>query len=772
MAIEQAITLGIEYFPDPAVGRPAFNNNVYFGKVDLDPEVLANRITVTVIQEDGTRVPILPAAQPLLTGSGGVILYLGSPVSVVTDKNYSIKVTSALDAQVYYVPFVQNNAVALQDITNVSYDSVVSMVADATLTVGQTVVTTSYYGGWAPLSRRPIGGAEYNIVTLAQFQAITTIAVPSELGDHTLATGDIAMVLRGDSVFVDQWGAVADGSTDDTVSIQTAINVSFELGLPVRFTSAVYIVSAQFTIPDGAGRPLNTARIFGNGSHNETAYVTGTPPETYGTTLKAAAGFNGTFFYLTGTRKVEIHDMLLLGAGLVAGSKGIFLDNATIDTTIHNVKFFAMERGIQLGEYANVPQANDDTVIIEKCWFDLVTDAIKVEGAAAVLIKVNDCEFYTLTENAFNFEYTAPDAPPGSNILASGCMFLNFGAQAVIRGNNRGSLVIRDSFIEKGIILDADGGVGGQLPAVTIDGCTITTAYSMAVPAIKFIGNGNLQFTGNTIESIIFKTVIEGSNPSGSALFANNRWFGKPFHIKQTSFDYGDVVEINESSLFDLGTNNSARTPVTNFRINGKTIDFSKYQDFSGRNTKEAGSLIIDDTPALNGSVIETVLTQGTTGTLNGGATTGGITSGTDVLVVNDNTEIYVGCYIAIAGVAGIKKVVEIVGTTITIDVVAGATVAGAAVSYSNPVLKKVDPVQGSFTMTATSFLLIANTNVKTTSKIFLSPTNSAAATLTNGASSLFAGSGSLVDGVSFTVSTANAGNAVGTENFNYVIFN
>jgi hypothetical protein len=75
--------------------------------------------------------------------------------------------------------------------------------------------------------------------------------------------------------------------------------------------------------------------------------------------------------------------------------------------------------------------------------------------------------------------------------------------------------------------------------------------------------------------------------------------------------------------------------------------------------------------------------TAGTLGTLNGGSTTGSITSGTTTLVVNSATGLQNGGYITIAGVTGIKQIVSVAGTTVTIDSTASATVSGAAVAYS-----------------------------------------------------------------------------------------
>lgn len=107
---EAPLSLNIAYFPDPTAGRPVANGSVYVGQPDLDPAVLANRVSVVVIQENGTRVTIAAAAQPLSTGAGGVILYNGSPVVVMVDGACSVKVLDSAGAQKYYAPRVNESA--------------------------------------------------------------------------------------------------------------------------------------------------------------------------------------------------------------------------------------------------------------------------------------------------------------------------------------------------------------------------------------------------------------------------------------------------------------------------------------------------------------------------------------------------------------------------------------------------------------------------------------------------------------------------------------
>jgi parallel beta-helix repeat protein len=98
--------------------------------------------------------------------------------------------------------------------------------------------------------------------------------------------------------------------------------------------------------------------------------------------------------------------------------------------------------------------------------------------------------------------------------------------------------------------------------------------------------------------------------------------------------------------------------------------------------------------PSANNYIGEVCTVAGTKGTLNGGSTTGSITSGSSTLIVNNATGLVVGCYITIAGVTGKKRVTAISGTTVTVDSNANATVSNAAVAFSAPTMKGFGMIQ------------------------------------------------------------------------------
>lgn len=87
-------------------------------------------------------------------------------------------------------------------------------------------------------------------------------------------------------------------------------------------------------------------------------------------------------------------------------------------------------------------------------------------------------------------------------------------------------------------------------------------------------------------------------------------------------------------------------------------------------------------------------------------------------------------------------------------------------VSLTNAVTGRV--VFGTFTMPVAATLTITQPGIQSNSVVSINPTNASASTLQGSAKALYVSA--IVAGTSFTLSTANATNAAGTETFSYTI--
>jgi hypothetical protein len=214
--------------------------------------------------------------------------------------------------------------------------------------------------------------------------------------------------------------------------------------------------------------------------------------------------------------------------------------------------------------------------------------------------------------------------------------------------------------------------------------------------------NGNL-ITDNA------KTYVKSRN--NAALTWQSTLFGGVYSQGSDSsmpLDFEVSSEVNTIEvIFTKGTAACLIKSFTIYALANADIFYdcavwSEYESIFGKDsmatlapttgTYDVGKFIRNVTPTETGTAGSKYVvhgwscnTAGTFGTLNGGATTGSITSGTNLLTVNANTGLTVGQFITIAGVSGVYKIVFINGTTISLSANATATVTNAAIAYNAP---------------------------------------------------------------------------------------
>lgn len=97
------VTNPYEFFADPEKPKALAGGEVYFGLPTYDPLQPENRKRVYIAQEDGETIAI---NQPISLGNGGVPMYNGSPVILLVDGPYSMRVLDKNGASKYYAPKV------------------------------------------------------------------------------------------------------------------------------------------------------------------------------------------------------------------------------------------------------------------------------------------------------------------------------------------------------------------------------------------------------------------------------------------------------------------------------------------------------------------------------------------------------------------------------------------------------------------------------------------------------------------------------------------
>lgn len=168
----------------------------------------------------------------------------------------------------------------------ITFNSVSDMKA-ARLTAGQLVATEAYYEG--NLS----GGATYLVQTSGEYGS-----TPDGYKDHTLANGNIAVLQLASTLYVEQFGAKGDGATNDSPSIQAAINAC-----PIGGTVAFSGTSSSYDITSGIS--INK-RITVDGSGAEITVSTAITVFTLSSPDAAIRGFNITGNRTSGQTGVEV----------------------------------------------------------------------------------------------------------------------------------------------------------------------------------------------------------------------------------------------------------------------------------------------------------------------------------------------------------------------------------------------------------------------------------------------------------------------------------
>ncbi|MBL4800177.1 MAG: hypothetical protein JKY50_22505 [Oleispira sp.] len=226
-------------------GQPIFNGEIFVGKPNLDPTVVANQLPLTAKQQDGVKVPI---SQPVSTNSGGYAVDVnGNMVVLLVDGNYSIRVNDSSGQLAFEQSDVQdgvpltdadldvNGGVILTENGTLSvfnYNTLADASSSLTLVNGQAISLSERTTGNG-------GGAIWDVViastvTINTFDVVQSTGVPS-----------LAMVLRiTDGINMKQYGATGDGSTDDSPAIQAA----FDSGRSVFFPYGTYKSNTELIV--------------------------------------------------------------------------------------------------------------------------------------------------------------------------------------------------------------------------------------------------------------------------------------------------------------------------------------------------------------------------------------------------------------------------------------------------------------------------------------------------------------------------------------------
>lgn len=378
------------------------NGKVYIGEVDKDPLNPSQQIQVYVVNESGTNVPV---SQPISLNAGGYLVYNGQVSKFVTLEPYSMVVLNNVDSEMWRVDDISKvdpdnitasnvkgttNGGSVQDFIDIStFKTVADMKSFANHIVGSKVVWQGYYS-------QSDGGSNWGVV---------------KSGAHVEDGGSIFSIdtntyikanIVKSKINVKKFGAKGDGTNNDTVRIQAAIDYG-KAGSNIFHPEGIYLISNELDIWTGqelsglTNKLSAVSEIRGTGEQRIIGVANATAHPQF-TELKyvkikglAFSGFNCKVTYVdkeledTYFVEWEISDCYFK-ANLAVGLNGIFLTS-----TIRDNSFFCKKHIEAIADFdsPNIREANVLQIIRNRFDAATVTASVNIDSAYAVTLQGN-----------------------------------------------------------------------------------------------------------------------------------------------------------------------------------------------------------------------------------------------------------------------------------------------------------------------------------------------------------------------------------------------
>lgn len=193
---------------------------------------------------------------------------------------------------------------------------------------GVVVETMSYYDDWVNGSAEIRGGAKYQILTLAKWQALTGLTTPDGYGDHLLPNGNVAKIMHDKKLNFNQLGVTNQTGFQAALSFSNLFDVEFTGSLSFTLTSRIDLPQ-RFKIKS----PKNSIVITASASY-----------------------FSGSeAFMIYGAAATNITDSYIEGVRVVGGLPSLSVDGidrygiaiyGCVNTSVKNCSANGLERGI------------------------------------------------------------------------------------------------------------------------------------------------------------------------------------------------------------------------------------------------------------------------------------------------------------------------------------------------------------------------------------------------------------------------------------------
>lgn len=426
--------------------------------------------------------------------------------------------------------------------------------------------------------------------------AITRIGVGTSgqvIGADSTQSAGIRWISRGALVFnVKDYGAIGDGSTDDTAAIQSAITASVQ-GSTIYFPPGTYLVSNTISLRKsrfyvGAHREMTTIKQA-NGTNLDAVVASETWLSTTSTTADnpifiSHLGINGNRSNQTGgmghclaliTFWTNIEHLELVGAygdGLHLSSArrdGTEITGSSVENHISHIDVRSVNGyGIRAYDPTPTAQTVTDGWIIDCIIQNVGKDGIRVDSSAGWLVQ--GCHLYTLPQHAIHMGRADSTRVIGNYVETYGTSTTVGTYAAICMGDGVASWIgsANPSIVAGNTIYYSSGAASGT---------NIYGVYSVTSNAVT----GNLSITGNALYSNSFFTGVRIASQSSSSV-TNVAMSGNSIENWATPVSISTTGTISvsgdtfRSDLATTATKGFAHLPIVNGTPTGVPTTASK----------------------------------------------------------------------------------------------------------------------------------------------------------------------------------------------------
>ena len=610
-------------------------------------------------------------------------------------------------------------------------------VANTVLTLNIAYVTTiaALKGLDTSIGLAMYDGSHWTLKTIATQTAQVQAAITADTNNafYAVSTVDATKYLERQFAGAFDMDYLSGlGTADDTTVIQSFFNVVSALGGgDIQLPRGTFIVTELV--------PPSNSIVRGHGKQTVVKQ-------------KALAANGKCVFNCTGKTNITIADLDIDGNG----------NAQVVDEHNHGINC------------TDAQKINIINCSIHDCQGDAIALYSSTNAMLCADIKVLDCDIYNLGRHGVCVALYGARRVMVSNCTARVGTVV---ATSTSKGNpihaefdSIPSVFSGDIIIDGNTISDRGITFGGGFENVVISNNTVRDANVAGdFGAICLINCKNFVVNGNAIKgdgaTNIAGVYVEDAGQSGAAVVKNavissnviENMGGEGINVLGSGAGVPSLgnVSVSGNILRRNGLVNRSSIKFSTAHPNSKIVNNIIEQPYIGIEVNNASSIDVSGNTISDWTNLFAIYF----GTANNGG------------IVHDNV---LRCA-APAGKTGVK--IENDATNIEVriydnmvrDTAAGVTIGAGALrcgAYDNIV--GTQSLVGNFILGAAATTVVANTGVTPTSRIILTPTNAAAATLMGSAKALYIAA--KTDKTSFTVATANAAAATGTETFDYRI--